>query len=110
MKAISTVRPLAAFAAFALAGNCAADINYIWANTSSDMNSASSYFLADGTTVSTAVPTGNDRIFFIGTPQFQPHLSATLEVKAICFGPIGSSGRTNVSKDDGMNGYSNSGE
>jgi hypothetical protein len=36
MKAFQTFRPLAAFAAFALAGNCAADINYIWANTSSN--------------------------------------------------------------------------
>ena len=46
----------AAIAAFALVVNCgAADVNYIWANTSSDMNSASSYFLSDGTTVSTAV-------------------------------------------------------
>ena len=87
----------AAFAAFALVVNCgAADVNYIWADTSSDMNSASSYFLADGTTVSTAVPTKNDRIFFIGTPQFQPHLSSTLEVRAICFGPIGSNGRTDA--------------
>ena len=100
----------AALVAFALAGNCGADVNYIWANASSDMNSASSYFLDDGTTVSTAVPTKNDRIFFVGTPQAQPHLSSTLEVKAICFGPIGSNGRTNVSKGDGMNGYSNSGE
>ena len=46
----------AVLAAFALAVNRgAADVNYIWANTSSDMNSASSYFLSDGTTVSTAV-------------------------------------------------------
>ena len=80
----------------ALALPAAADVNYIWANTSSDMNSASSYFLADGTTVSTALPTKTDRIFFVGTPQFQPHLSSTLEVKAICFGPIGSNGRTDA--------------
>ena len=86
----------AALVAFALAGNCGADVNYIWANTSSDMNSASSYFLADGETVSSAVPTKSDRIFFIGTPQAQPHLSSTLEVRAICFGPIGSNGRTNA--------------
>ena len=97
--------------AFALAVNRgAADVNYIWANTSSDMNSASSYFLADGTTVSTAVPTKNDRIFFIGTPQFQPHLSSTLEVKAICFGPIGSSGRTDAPDQNTAEGaYDNCG-
>ncbi len=101
----------AAFAAFALVVNCAAaDVNYIWANTSSDMNSASSYFLSDGTTVSTAVPTKNDRIFFIGTPQFQPHLSSTLEVKAICFGPIGSSGRTDAPDQNTAEGaYDNCG-
>lgn len=94
----------------ALAIPAAADVNYIWANASSDMNSASSYFLADGTTVSTAVPTKNDRIFFIGTPQFQPHLSATLEVKAICFGPIGSSGRTNAPDQNTAEGaYDNCG-
>ncbi len=97
--------------AFALAVNRgAADVNYIWANTSSDMNSASSYFLSDGTTVSTAVPTKNDRIFFVGTPQFQPHLSATLEVKAICFGPIGSNGRTNAPDQNTAEGaYDNCG-
>ena len=101
---------LSAMAALTLAGNCAADVNYIWANTSSDMNSASSYFLADGSTVSTAVPTKNDRIFFIGTPQFQPHLSATLEVKAICFGPIGSNGRTNAPDQNTAEGaYDNCG-
>ena len=94
----------------ALALPAAADVNYIWANTSSDMNSASSYFLADGTTVSTAVPTKNDRIFFVGTPQFQPHLSATLEVKAICFGPIGSNGRTNAPDQNTAEGaYDNCG-
>ena len=94
----------------ALALPAAADVNYIWANTSSDMNSASSYFLADGTTVLTAVPTKNDRIFFVGTPQFQPHLSATLEVKAICFGPIGSNGRTNAPDQNTAEGaYDNCG-
>ncbi len=86
----------------------AATVNYIWANTGTDMNSASSYRLPDGS-VSTAVPTGDDRIFFVGCPTNQPHLSSTLEVRAICFGPIGNNGRTGVSKDDGMNGYSNSG-
>lgn len=94
----------------ALALPASADVNYIWANTSSDMNSASSYLLADGTTVSTALPTKNDRIFFVGTPQFQPHLSSTLEVKAICFGPIGGSGRTNAPDQNTAEGaYDNCG-
>ena len=88
----------------------AADVNYIWANTSSDMNSASSYLLADGTTVSTALPTKTDRIFFVGCPTNQPHLSSTLEVRAICFGPIGSNGRTNAPDQNTAEGaYDNCG-
>ena len=87
----------------------AATVNYIWANKGSNMNDPSNYYLSDGETVSSALPTKDDRIFFVGQPIHQPYLNETLEVRSICFGPIGSNGRTNVSKDDSLDGYNHSG-
>ena len=104
------MKKLLLLALFAIPVFAIADVNYIWANTSSDMNSASSYLLADGTTVSTAIPAKGDRIFFVGCPTNQPHLSSSMEVRAICFGPIGSNGRTSAPDQNTAEGaYDNCG-
>ena len=87
----------------------AADRNLVWANRGSDMNAAASWDDAATGAAATEAPTSADRLFFPGRPGVQPRLTASLEVRAVCFGPVGSSGRTTVSASDGDDGFSNSG-
>lgn len=107
---MNRLRSLSApFLAAAALSAAAADRNLVWANRGSDMNAAASWDDAATGAAATEAPTSADRLFFSGLPGVQPRLTASLEVRAVCFGPVGSSGRTTVSASDGHDGFSNCG-
>ena len=87
----------------------AADRNLVWANRGSDMNAAASWDDAATGEAATEAPTSADRLFFPGRPGVQPRLTASLEVRAVCFGPVGSSGRTEADTGDGYGGFDHCG-
>ena len=107
MHRLRTLSPLL-LAAAALSA-AAADRNLVWANRGSDMNAAANWDDAATGAAATEAPTSADRLFFSGRPGVQPRLTASLEVRAVCFGPVGASGRTTVSASDGHDGFSNCG-
>ena len=105
---------LAAFAALALTVHLpaqAATVNYFWNNSSTDMNSASSYSRVDTGEVSTVMPDSDDLVWFDGLPVKQPHLSENLSVWGIRFASTNdiSKGKFYASTDDGLGGYNHCG-
>ena len=87
----------------------AADRNLVWANRGSDMNAAANWNDAATGAAATSAPASADRLFFPGRPGVQPRLTASLEVRAVCFGPIGTSGRTEADTGDGYGGFDHCG-
>lgn len=109
MKSVRFLTMLAGAMASAAITATAASRSLIWANAGNDMRDASNW-TDHSTGVAPATPPGTeDRLFFIGTPSVQPYLGGTMEVRAICFGPVGKNGRTYYDPDDGSGGFGNSG-
>lgn len=110
-----TFAALSAFAvgypAFLTLPLSAATVNYFWNNSSTDMNSASSYSRVDTGEVSTVMPGRDDLVWFDGLPEKQPHLSASLTLNGIRFASTNdvSKGKFYASTDDGLNGYNHCG-
>lgn len=117
MKHKCTFTVLAAFAvgstAFLALPSSAATVNYnyFWNNSSTDMNSASSYSRVDTGEVSTVMPGRDDLVWFDGLPKMQPHLSESLTLWGIRFASTNdvSKGKFYASTDDGLNGYNHCG-
>ena len=89
----------------------AATVNYFWNNSSTDMNSASSYSRVDTGEVATSLPDSDDFVWFDGLPEKQPHLSESLTLNGIRFASTNdvSKGKFYASTDDGLNGYNHCG-
>ena len=114
MKHKNTFAAIAAFtgsSAFLVLPSSAATINYFWNNSSTDMNSASSYSRVDTGEVSTVMPGRDDFVWFDGLPGKQPHLSASLTLNGIRFASTNdvSKSKFYASTDDGLNGYNHCG-
>ena len=114
MKHKYTFAALAAFtgsSAFLAPQLSAATINYFWNNSSTDMNSASSYSRVDTGEVSTVMPGRDDFVWFDGLPGKQPHLSESLTLNGIRFASTNdvSKSKFYASTDDGLNGYNHCG-
>ena len=114
MKHKYTFAAIAAFtgsSAFLVLPSSAATVNYFWNNTSTDMNSASSYSRVDTGEVSTVMPGRDDFVWFDGLPGKQPHLSESLTLNGIRFASTNdvSKGWFYASTDDGLNGYNHCG-
>ena len=114
MKYKYTFAAIAAFtgsSAFLVLPSSAATVNYFWNNTSTDMNSASSYSRVDTGEVSTVMPGRDDFVWFDGLPGKQPHLSASLTLNGIRFASTNdvSKGKFYASTEDGLNGYNHCG-
>ena len=97
--------------AFAVHPVCAATVNYFWNNSSTDMNSASSYSRVDTGEVATSLPDSDDFVWFDGLPEKQPHLSESLTLNGIRFASTNdvSKSKFYASTDDGLNGYNHCG-
>ena len=89
----------------------AATVNYFWNNSSTDMNSASSYSRVDTGEVSTVMPDSDDLVWFDGLPVKQPYLSENLTLHGIRFASTNdvSNSKFYASTDDGLNGYNHCG-
>ena len=89
----------------------AATVNYFWNNSSTNMNTASSYSRVDTGEVSAVMPDSDDFVWFDGLPEKQPHLSASLTLNGIRFASTNdvSKGKFYASTDDGLNGYNHCG-
>ena len=115
MKHKNTFAALAASvvgsSAFLALPSSAATVNYFWNNTSTDMNSASSYSRVDTGEVSTVMPGRDDFVWFDGLPGKQPHLSASLTLNGIRFASTNdvSKSKFYASTEDGLNGYNHCG-
>ena len=110
MRAMWVARnALAAALAAAALGAPAATRNLVWANLGSDLAVAGNWTDSSTGAAAAGAPTSEDRLFFVGRPGVQPVLSATLAVRAVCFGPIGSNGRTEADTGDGFGGFDHCG-
>ena len=97
--------------AFLVLPSSAATVNYFWNNSSTDMNSASSYSRVDTGEVATSLPDSDDFVWFDGLPGKQPHLSESLTLNGIRFASTNdvSKGWFYASTDDGLGGYNHCG-
>ena len=115
MKHKYTFAALAAFtvgsSTFLVPQLSAATVNYFWNNSSTDMNSASSYSRVDTGEVSTVMPGRDDLVWFDGLPKMQPHLSESLTLWGIRFASTNdvSKSKFYASTEDGLNGYNHCG-
>ena len=114
MKHKYTFVAIAAFtgsSAFLALPSSAATVNYFWNNTSTDMNSASSYSRVDTGEVATSLPDSDDLVWFDGLPEKQPHLTSNLTIGGIRFASTSNVSSNNIyaSQNDGMGGFNHSG-
>ena len=114
MKRKYTFVALAAFtgsSAFLVLPASAATVNYFWNNSSTDMNSPSSYSRVDTGAVATSMPGKDDLVWFDGLPEKQPHLSESLTLYGIRFASTNdvSKSKFYASTEDGLNGYNHCG-